>query len=806
MKTKQTRFFFFLNKRYYNPPSKRKWSKQNDKYKTRRPLAENSNVHKINIKGEYWKQKHVNKQFVVENGNQDMINEKTSLNFFGYPNISLHSKLGGSLYIEQMDEITLCVIMNKCIKENIFESFIWKNLLNRCTRIAHKINGNVLSYIFKYSSQSIFYNHYFFLTMLGNISSNLHSLNIKNCSNILYAMNNNNNFYNEDIYKKIIEHSSLLILNRNDIDINSIFSVINSFYTFNNTSTIICNSDSLQCLDISKNINKAYLLFDSISKTFNRYDLDLSEIDFLCSSLLVYCQLDRVNLFFQERNKNVIDKLVNYLNNNIEKLNIKHISILCFANCIFTKKNLSNWNYIFSKIEKECYLLDINYLSILFYALKDKLLERKKIYKIIYNNILNDINTTSLNNISLVTYSFLKYGPIEREYTRWNSKHVNGTKKELHNREENVKKKQNISNIENLMNKNHIPSEAVSCSQKGESIELMLGYSFNLFNDFLYGKIKYNIKHFRIFQFYLIFKGLYESKLQNNKIEELKMDITNVIKKNVHCMPVYLLSSFMKIITDNCVRDVELIDLLKNTSLVYLSIYKRLYINDSDYAINEKSTLIEDYYSSIQNDKECSKKDITFLYNEKKKEMNYLLEKYVIDLNLFKSQFKHLNEKFGITNEQIEKMLEYSKNFFFNYYLKEKQITNFFYFATIMDKNNALPYFNEIKDIIQDRMTRGQLKFSPTSILYIFKSLDYLDMLQKNHVFYRMLIKQLCDEIFSINISTFFEFLSLFYKNRISHYYFLKKASYVVNMNRYELSKDSLLNVRSIISELSKLL
>ncbi|KAI4835903.1 hypothetical protein MKS88_005121 [Plasmodium brasilianum] len=768
-------YFLFFNKRYYNPPSKRKWSKQNDKYKTRRPLAENVNVHKINIKGEYWKQKHVNKQFVVENGNTDMINERTSLNFFGYPNISLHSKLGGSLYIEQMDHITLCVIMNKCIKENISESYIWKSLLNRCTNIAHKINGNILSYIFKYSSQSDYYNHYFFLTMLGNISTNLYSFNIKSCSNILYAMNHNSNFFNEEIYNKIIQHSSLLILNRNDIDINNILSIVNSFFCYYRTNS----NDSSNCAHISKNINNTYLLFDSIAKTFSKYDLGLSEIDLVCSSLLVFCLLDRTNLFFQERNKDVINKLSGYLNDHIEKLNIKHISILCFSNSIFKcSRQQLRWNYIFRKIEKDCHLLDSNYLGILFYSLKDKLVKSKHIYKIIYNNVLNDINVASMDSIGLVTYTFLKYSTLREPYNIITKR--NGHNDSLGKEKERNKKNENVggSNEENITGINN-------CTQGVENVQVKLSHSFNLFNDFLYGKIKYNISNFSIFQIYLIFKGLYETKLCNDKVEQLKAHFVKEINKKIYSIPIYLLSYFMKIITVNSIKNNELIKSLKDVSIIYLMVYKNINIYDSDYRINENSSLIEEYYNSICNDDNKIKSDITFIYDEKKKEVNYLSDKYLINPQTFKLQFKYLNEKFGIQKEQIEKIFQHSKNFFFNYYLKEKQLANFFYFCTLMDKKNSLDYFNEMKKITEHRIIQRELKFSPNSILYIFKTLDYLGMIQGKNNFFNLLLKQLCDGIFSINIFTCCEFLTLFYKNKITHYYFLKKASYIVNMNRY---------------------
>ncbi|ETW16458.1 hypothetical protein PFMG_03634 [Plasmodium falciparum IGH-CR14] len=820
MKGKKDIYIYFLNKRYYNPPSKRKWSKQNDKYKTRRPLAEDSNVHKINIKGEYWKQKHVNKQFVVEHGNQDMINERTSLNFFGYPNISLYNKLGGSLYIEQMDQVTLCIMIHKCIKENICDSFIWKNLLKRCTDICHKMDGNILSYIFKYTSKTEYYNHYFYLTMLGNISSNLYSFNIKNCSNILFGMNNNNNYYNEEIFNKIIEHASLLILNRNDIDINNILSIISSFTCFNNENKdhIIQNKNYIS---ISKNVNNSYLLFDCISKTFHRYDLDLSEYDNVCSSLLVYCFLDRINLFFQERSRKVVNMLMSHLNNNIEKLNIKHISIFSYATTIFNKNLLTDNlnNYILPRIEKDCYLLDNNYLSILFYSLKDYIWEKKernkRIYNIIYNNLLNDIHLASLDSICLITYSFLKCGKNkELQYRENDSKQKGNQSKDEINKssdmcnnytDDNVSNKNsfdcdyikydnnftkqniNLMNMDKGKKQNNNIIVRKKNKEKNDSDSLTLSYSFNLFNDFLYGKIKYNIKHFNMFQLLLIIKGLYESRmLINNKMEELKLIILKEIQLNVYNVPIHLLSYFIKMLTQYVINNKELIICLKNVSIIYLHIYKKLYLVDSDYTLNDKTCIIQEYYNNIGNSdiKKKEKDDLWFIYNEKKKEINSLSDKYRINMNLFKKQFKYLNENLDIKKEEIEKVFSFSQNYFFNYYLKEKELANFFYFCTIMEKENAIIYFNQIKAIVKEKIINDELKFSPKSILYIFKSLDYMNMIDVGNQFFNLLLKQLFDKIFSVDISLCYEFLLIFYKNKISNYYFLKKAKHKLDMNR----------------------
>ncbi|VWU52465.1 conserved protein, unknown function [Hepatocystis sp. ex Piliocolobus tephrosceles] len=805
MKAKNKHLFWLFDKKYYTPPSKRKWSKQNDKYKTRRPLAESFNMHKINIKGEYWKQKHVNKQFVVENGNQDMINERTSLNFFGYPNISLHNKLGGSLYIEQMDQITLCIMMYKCIKENIYESYIWKILLERCTKIAHKMTGSVLSYIFKYGSQCDFYNHYFFITMLGNISSNLYSLNITNCSNILYAMNTNNNYYNEEIYNKLIDHCSLLILNRNDININSILHLINSFYYFDNKHSR--NSENCSYLNEEtsfNHINNAYHLFACISKTYQKYDIDLCEIDLLCSNLLVFCYLNKINLFFQEKILNIIHTDINYLNDNIDKLNIKHLSILCYAACIFKHMQDLHWTEIYNKIEKDCYLLNINYLNFLFFALKNKLKNKKNIYRIIYENILNSVNNSSIENISLLAYSFLRCTNNSNIYDNINKQ--NETYK--NNNETGTQTWKGIDTNEIVLKK--------------EPKELKFNYSFHLFNDFLFGKIKYNIGKITIYHIYLLFKELYKNNLNNDKTKQLKLDLIKEIKKKIYFIPVYLLASICKIMTDHSIKnDNELISLLTNISFIYLNVYKHISIYDNEYQINDNSSLIEDYYntvsSSTSNDSSGNssgkssgndtKSDITFLYGEKKKEIRLLSSKYLIHTNIFKTQFNYLNKNFDITKDQIENTFNFSKNYFFNYYLKEKQLSYFVYFCKLLDdKKKSYVYFNKIKEIIQNKIIQKEITFTAKSILYIFKTLNHFDILKTDNNFFNLLLKQLCDQLYHIKIETFYDILTLFYQNKIAHYYFLKKARYIINMNRYELNKTSLEDIKNMVTYLFKTL
>lgn len=101
-----------------------------------------------------------------------------------------------------------------------------------------------------------------------------------------------------------------------------------------------------------------------------------------------------------------------------------------------------------------------------------------------------------------------------------------------------------------------------------------------------------------------------------------------------------------------------------------------------------------------------------------------------------------------------------------------------------MEKENAIIYFNQIKTIVKERIINDELKFSPKSILYIFKSLDYMNMIDIGNQFFNLLLKQLFDKIFSVDISLCYEFLLIFYKNKISNYYFLKKAKHKLDMNR----------------------
>ncbi|XP_026191189.1 uncharacterized protein LOC34624404 [Cyclospora cayetanensis] len=79
--------------RDYTPPSKRTWAKQNEKIHTRRPLTESFAMHKVHPTLEWWREK-----------------RSKPATFMGFPDPLLHSLRGGSLYIEQMDAVTLACV------------------------------------------------------------------------------------------------------------------------------------------------------------------------------------------------------------------------------------------------------------------------------------------------------------------------------------------------------------------------------------------------------------------------------------------------------------------------------------------------------------------------------------------------------------------------------------------------------------------------------------------------------------------------------------------------------------------------
>lgn len=179
--------------RWYTPPTKTNWSKQNDRIRTKRPLTDPFDLTKLHPEKEWWKEKKLRPE-----------------TFMGLPSV-IHSDLrGGSIFAEQMDPITLSVVCDRMVHQGERSHNIWSSLCRRAQQIANKTYEPNLCYVFRSHSQINWYDHHFFATYLGRIDQRLYSFSVLDCAIVLEGMANPK-FRNERALERIVNHANLLI-------------------------------------------------------------------------------------------------------------------------------------------------------------------------------------------------------------------------------------------------------------------------------------------------------------------------------------------------------------------------------------------------------------------------------------------------------------------------------------------------------------------------------------------------------------------------------------------------------------------
>ncbi|UKK02307.1 hypothetical protein MACK_001663 [Theileria orientalis] len=183
-------------KRFYNPPTKKTWSKQNPLFKTPRPLVEPYNLGRLHPEKEWW------------NLPKKGLKPDT---FMGFPDVANITKHGGSLYAHFMDGTTLSMVVYRCIEKNISDIDIWNKLTAQALKISISLDPYLLSILFLYFSLSCHYDYKFVATYIGRIMATLSEFGLEECSNVILAMNNPQ-FYHEKTFGYLIRHSENLCL------------------------------------------------------------------------------------------------------------------------------------------------------------------------------------------------------------------------------------------------------------------------------------------------------------------------------------------------------------------------------------------------------------------------------------------------------------------------------------------------------------------------------------------------------------------------------------------------------------------
>lgn len=121
-----------LNRGPFRVPTERNWSKQHSRIRTPRPLVDRFNLGNLHPNKQWWRERRV-----------------APATFMGFPRLDMAELRGGSLYIEQMDSATLCVVVDKAAKDGICESEILNKLAWRAQQLSNAVGETDLAYLFR---------------------------------------------------------------------------------------------------------------------------------------------------------------------------------------------------------------------------------------------------------------------------------------------------------------------------------------------------------------------------------------------------------------------------------------------------------------------------------------------------------------------------------------------------------------------------------------------------------------------------------------------------------------------------------
>eukprot|EP00921_Rhytidocystis_pertsovi_P010575 GHVQ01017019.1.p1 GENE.GHVQ01017019.1~~GHVQ01017019.1.p1 ORF type:complete len:697 (+),score=56.57 GHVQ01017019.1:174-2264(+) len=282
-------------KRFYTPPSKRTWSKQHEKIRTLRPLVDTFAMSKLHPEKEWWKER-----------------QQKPATFMGFPDVSKHSLRGGSLYIEQMDPVTLSVILDKCVTEQIFDHSMWSAFCWQAQRMSNTTVEPSLGHIYKSFAQADWYDGYFIITLLGRIQRRMHMFMVSDCANVIHAMSNPR-FRNDKVVENLLEHVELLLRNRDDVVVEDICALYAAVRACNvapvgmlRAAAVHLDKCDWRVLDISY-LSEIIYSVACLHQSFGRSVLPQDTIWRIIRELEDRCHAFRKNAFFKRERREVRD-------------------------------------------------------------------------------------------------------------------------------------------------------------------------------------------------------------------------------------------------------------------------------------------------------------------------------------------------------------------------------------------------------------------------------------------------------------------------------------------------------------------
>eukprot|EP00434_Breviolum_minutum_P025329 symbB.v1.2.022381.t1/scaffold1984.1/size115852/8 len=185
-------------RRWYTPRSRRNWSLQHHRIRVPRPMVDRFDLSRVQPQKEWWRERPI-----------------APATFFGFPDAGLR---GGSLYVEQMDAVTLAVLTDKCVQEDVWDPEIWMKFSWRAQQLCARTHEPDLCYIFRAFARADWFDQNLLTTYLGRLHRRLPMFQLPDVTVLLEAFANPR-FRQAEYLQRSLTHMGLLLQHRDDASV-----------------------------------------------------------------------------------------------------------------------------------------------------------------------------------------------------------------------------------------------------------------------------------------------------------------------------------------------------------------------------------------------------------------------------------------------------------------------------------------------------------------------------------------------------------------------------------------------------------
>ncbi|CAL1129258.1 unnamed protein product [Cladocopium goreaui] len=188
-------------RRWYTPRSRRNWSLQHHRIRIPRPMVDRFDLSRVQPQKEWWRERRI-----------------APATFFGFPDVTKAGLRGGSVYVEQMDAVTLAVLTDKCVQEDVWDPEIWMKFAWRAQQLCARTHEPDLCYIFRAFARADWFDQNLLTTYLGRLHRRLPMFQLPDVAVLLEAFANPR-FRQGEYLHRSLTHMGLLLQHRDDASV-----------------------------------------------------------------------------------------------------------------------------------------------------------------------------------------------------------------------------------------------------------------------------------------------------------------------------------------------------------------------------------------------------------------------------------------------------------------------------------------------------------------------------------------------------------------------------------------------------------